>query len=179
MLKSSVAYPCKVQERCLVFLFKKYIAKLPDTCMDGGFYLQSRSSKQIKSGKGWYKDRAVGENTLGTVVKRVTGDAELQGFYTNHSLRASCATTLYNDPCNLPEQVIAERTGHRSLAIRSYKHTKNSLKRKVSDILTDYSAGVSDEILDSKSTKDHEVIDITGENLVQKVKLDICVSVKK
>ena len=62
---------------------------------------------------------------------------EFQAFSTNHSLRHTAATLLHNDDSNLSEQVIAERTGHRSPAIRRYKHTKSNLKRKVSSILTD------------------------------------------
>ena len=68
----------------------------------------------------------------------------MQGFFTNHSLRSSCVTVLHNDPQNIPEQVIAERTGHHSLAIRSYKRTQPKLKRNVSDILTNCSAGIVD-----------------------------------
>ena len=47
---------------------------------------------------------------------------------------------LYNDPQNIPKQAIAECTGHRSLAIRSYMRTQKHVKRKVSDILTDCGA---------------------------------------
>ena len=95
--KSSVAYSCKVKDRCLVYLYEKYAAMLLDTCMDTAFYLQSRSQKQIQMGKGWYKDKAIGENTLSKVVRRVTNATELEGFFTNHSLKALCATTLHND----------------------------------------------------------------------------------
>ena len=74
------------------------------------------------------------------LLKRVTGEAKIKGFFTNHSLRSSCAMVLYNDPQNIPKQAIAECTGHRSLAIRSYMRTQKHVKRKVSDILTDCGA---------------------------------------
>ena len=88
-------------------------------------------------------------------------------------MRASCATVLYNDKSNIPEQAIAERTGHRSLAIRSYKRTKDTLKRKVSDILTDYSAGVGSEV-SSECKKSGSV-----EPVKHNVKVEICLSMKE
>ena len=101
-------------------------------------YLQCNSMKQVVlQGKDWYKDKAIGINTISSTVKRLVFSVGLQGYYTNHSLRHTCASFLYNDTENVPEQVIAEQTGHRSLAIRNYKHTKQDLKRKVRKILTD------------------------------------------
>ena len=61
----------------------------------------------------------------------------IEGYFTNHSLRHMCASLLFNDEEYIPEQVIAEQTGHHSLAIRKYKHMKPELKCKVSNILTD------------------------------------------
>ena len=43
---------------------------------------------------------------------------------------------LLHNEGDIPAQAIAEVTGHRSLAIRRYKHTKAGLKRKVSGVLT-------------------------------------------
>ena len=108
----------------------------------------------------------------------------MEGFFTNHSLRSSCATILYNDPANIPEQAIAERTGHRSLAIRSYKRTQHELKRKVSDILTGYAGGYCEESEENKAPKldvDSNLSTGSVKDLVttQNVKLDICVSLKK
>ena len=45
----------------------------------------------------------------------------MSGFYSNHSLRSTCATKLYQK--NVDEHLIQEQTGHISLAIRSYKRT--------------------------------------------------------
>ena len=55
-------------------------------------------------------------------------------YYTNHSLRRSCATRLYDG--GVPEQLIQETTGHRSSdGVRAYKCTSSALKREASEIL--------------------------------------------
>ena len=186
--KSAVAYPCQIPSRCIVELFKKYTAMLPEGGKCSAFYLKVNSKKNVKKGGSQFKDFPVGEHTLSNVVKKVTGKGNFSGFFTNHSLRSSCATVLYNDPCNLPEQVIAERTGHRSLAIRSYKRTRKNLKRKVSDILTDYSAGIDNEEnvkVDDKvqlTPMKHEVLKAARQEIeakVHNVKVDICLSLKE
>ena len=51
----------------------------------------------------------------------MTEKAGIPGFFSNHSLRSTCATSLYH--ANIGEQVIQEITRHRSLAVRSYKRT--------------------------------------------------------
>ena len=47
-------------------------------------------------------------------------EAEISGNKTNHSLRATAATEMFRR--GVPEKLIQERTGHRSLeALRSYE----------------------------------------------------------
>ena len=72
-------------------------------------------------------------NTLHEVVKNVCSKAKLPGFYTNHSLHSTSATTMYRD--DIDEQIIQEITGHRSLAVRSYKHTSDYQKRVASNVI--------------------------------------------
>jgi hypothetical protein len=59
--------------------------------------------------------------------------AGFKGHFTNHSLRATAATRLYD--AGVDEQLIAEKTGHRSSAVRSYKRTQNAQLVKCSDII--------------------------------------------
>ena len=60
--------------------------------------------------------------------------AGITGFRTNHSLRSTTATRLYQ--AGVDEQLIMETTGCRSLeGVRSYKRTSVSQKEKISDIL--------------------------------------------
>ena len=55
---------------------------------------------------------------------------------TNHSLRATGASTLFE--ANVPEKVIQEHTGHRSVkALRLYERTTNKQHEDVCKILMD------------------------------------------
>ena len=47
------------------------------------------------------------------MMKEMCKEAELDGSFTNHSLRAYGATKMYQ--AKVPEKLIQERTGHRSL----------------------------------------------------------------
>ena len=53
---------------------------------------------------------------------------------TNHSLRATGATTLFQS--KVPEKIIQKTTGHRSLeALRKYKHTSTEQHQAVSKVM--------------------------------------------
>ena len=55
-------------------------------------------------------------------------------YRTNHSLRLTSVTRLYQS--GVDEQLVMERTGHRSLdRVRSYKRTSDSQREALSDIL--------------------------------------------
>lgn len=66
-------------------------------------------------------------------MARLCKEAGFVGRYTNHSLRATAATRLF--VAGVDEQLIAEKTGHRSTAIRGYKRTSEAQQREVSDIV--------------------------------------------
>ncbi|CAC5407040.1 unnamed protein product [Mytilus coruscus] len=66
-------------------------------------------------------------------VKRLCTSIGLTGNRTNHSLRASAATRLYN--AGIEEQRVAETTGHRSNAVRVYKRTSADQQIEASNIL--------------------------------------------
>ena len=58
----------------------------------------------------------------------------INGFKTNHLLRASAATRLFNE--GVDEQLIMERTGHHSIdGVRNYKRTSNDQLIAISDVL--------------------------------------------
>ena len=76
----------------------------------------------------------MGHNKLTSVVKTLCEAVGIDGHMTNHSLRATCATRLYNN--NVAEQVIMERTGHRSTkGVRVYKRTNDVLVQDASVII--------------------------------------------
>ena len=71
---------------------------------NAAFYLKPRTKFTPGS---WYSDRPVGSNTLRNVIKELAKKAGLPGFYSNHSLRSTCATTLYQNAVD--EQLIQEK----------------------------------------------------------------------
>ena len=84
---------------------------------DSAFYLTP-----LKKAKGdlWYSCVPVGHNTLRTTMSRVCSLAGIDGFKTNHSLRVTAATRLFQ--AGVDEQLIMKRTGHCSIdGVRTYK----------------------------------------------------------
>ncbi len=82
----------------------------------------------------WFSNKPIGYNKLDGTVARLCKNAGIPGYRTNHSLRAITAIRLYQ--AAVDEQLIMERTGHRSLdGVRSYKRTSNVQQEKLSSIL--------------------------------------------
>ena len=118
--------------RCFVCLHKPYNSKCPPNRPAGAFYL-----KPLKNTTGayWYGAQPIGHQKLNSTVARMCKAAGIQGFKTNHSLRATAATRLYQ--AGVDEQIIMETTGHKSTdGVRCYKRTSAQQRESVSDILS-------------------------------------------
>ncbi len=73
--------------------------------------------------------------TLSGTVSRLCDGAGLTGHFTNHSLRATAATRMFD--AGIEEQLIMHRTGHSSAGgVRSYKRITENLKEFTSTILS-------------------------------------------
>lgn len=121
---------CK--SRCFVMLFKKYVSLCPETTSSSAFYLQPLSKPTATQ---WYSAKPLGHNTLSKAISKICKLAGMSGFKTNHSLRVTAATRLYQS--GVDEQLIMEKTGHRSLeGVRSYKRTSDEQRESISDILS-------------------------------------------
>ena len=117
-------------ERCHVFLLDKYLSHLPEKAkQDNTFYVRPLDKAQ---GMVWYSSVPIGRNKLSGMVQQMCKDAGVPGHKTNHSLRATRAMELYT--AGVPEKIIQERTGHRSL--RMYEKTSNCQQTAVSKILS-------------------------------------------
>ena len=82
----------------------------------------------------WFSSVPVGRNELNKMVQKMCADAGISGKKTNHSLRATGAWQLFQ--ANVPEKVIQERTGHRSLeALRLYEKTTTEQHQAVAQVL--------------------------------------------
>ena len=124
-------YPISNQERCPVGVITKYLSLLPKDRKCKAMYLQPKKKFDSES---WYLDKPVGVHTLRKVVKTICEKGKIDGYFTNHSLRSSSATRMYRG--GLDEQLIQEITGHRSLAVRSYKRTSDDQRRRASQIVS-------------------------------------------
>ena len=118
-------------ERCFVRLFKQYVVLCPETKPANAFYMQPAANPSEKC---WFSNRPIGHSALSKTVARLCKEAGIPGYKTNHSLRATAATRLYQS--GVDEQLVMERTGHRSLeGVRSYKRTSDIQREALSDIL--------------------------------------------
>ena len=80
-------------DHCVVRLYKLYNEKCPPNHPSDPFYLKPVPNPV--DGEYWYYPHAVGHNMLGQTVKRLCEKAGIQGHFTNHSLRATAATHLF------------------------------------------------------------------------------------
>ena len=129
-------------ERCHVKILDQYFNSLPPNARDNDvFYLQPLSDVPKTPSAPWYKSTPIGKNTLSKMMKNMCEKAEISGGYTNHSLRAYGATTLFQ--AQVPEKLIQQRTGHRSLdALRQYERTSPAQLLDVSNVMS----GTSDAV---------------------------------
>ena len=118
-------------ERCFVRLFKRYRQLCTAGAPPHAFYLQPLRSPTETC---WFSNQPLGHNTLGKTVARLCSSAGIQGYKTNHSLRATSTSRLYQSGAE--EQQVMERTGHRSVeGVRSCKRTSEKQRQALSDIL--------------------------------------------
>ena len=127
-------YPISDVSRCPVRIIMLYLSKLPKGGTCTAFYQQPQKKFMPNS---WYQNRPTGQNKLRDCIKDMCSKAGFSGFFTNHSLRSTSATKMYRS--DIDEQLIMEITGHRSLAVRSYKRTSDIQRKKASNCLFDSS----------------------------------------
>ena len=117
--------------RCIVRLYENYMALRPDNAPSSTFYLQPFKRPRPNC---WYRSRAAGHNHLSQTLKQLCGTAGITRHFTNHSLRRTCATRLYQQGAD--EQLIMSITGHRSKdGVRTYKEISGEQQKKVSEMI--------------------------------------------
>ena len=85
--------------------------------------------------KPWYSAVPIGWNKLDRMVKDIFAEANISGK-TNHSLRATGATRMYNH--GIPEKTIQVRTGHKSIdGLRVYERPGLEQHREACEALAD------------------------------------------
>ena len=120
-------FPSANPKRCPVKLYGKFIGLLPNSKSCGKLYLRPKAKMLPNL---WYCDQPYGKNKIGSTVKTICQMANLEGKFTNHSLRATSATRMFVK--DVPEQVIKDITGHRSDCVHVYKRTGSELLENAS-----------------------------------------------
>ena len=111
-------------QRCIVMLYKLYNSRCPLNRPADAFYLKPLLKPTEDC---WYQATPKGHNVLGGTVCRQCMIAGLQGHYTNHSLRTTAATRLFE--AGIDEQLIMQHTGHSNTSgVRTYKRIRNTLR---------------------------------------------------
>ncbi|XP_069136669.1 uncharacterized protein [Argopecten irradians] len=75
----------------------------------------------------------IGVYKLNSIMKNMCKNAEFERNFSNHSGKRTCATSLYH--AGFDEQMIMERTGHRSTAVRAYKRPSEHQQVEISRTL--------------------------------------------
>ena len=118
--------------RCLVRLFQKYTVLCPSCHPNDALYLTPLKNPMESC---WYSHVPIGHNKLADTVPHLMRDAGIPGYFTNHSLRATATTRMYD--AQLDQASIMQRTGQRSVqGVRTYKRTTQKLAELTSTILS-------------------------------------------
>ena len=129
--KEVFVYEASDIRRCPVRLFRKYIGLLPEPKSCRKLYMRPKVKFTPSV---WFNDQPYGNNKVFTTVKEICAKGGFEGKFTNHSLRASSASRLYQN--DVPEQMIKEITGHRSDCVRTYKRTSDEIRESASKKLS-------------------------------------------
>ena len=101
--------PCKYAKsiRYLLKLVLKYSALSPREHPNGALYLTPLKNPKRDC---WYSHVPTGHNELSETIPRLMRDAGIPGYLTNHSLRATATTRMYD--AQLEEVSIMQGIGH-------------------------------------------------------------------
>ena len=125
-------YPSSNINRCPVRLFSKYISLCPSGYVKkANLYLQSLKNPHPKQ---WYSREVVGLNKIKEVVKELLSSAKIDGYFTNHSLRRTEGTCLFQ--AGIYRKLVKEVTGHRSDAVDAYQLTSDEQREQISRVIS-------------------------------------------
>ena len=78
------------------------------------------------------------------MVKNICSKGNIGGYHTNHSLRATATTHLFD--ADIDEQLITEVTCHRSLAVHNYKCVSDTKRQNINDVIQGTSSDKAESV---------------------------------
>ena len=114
-------------QRDIVRLYQKYVSLCPPEPKSDALYKYGICESKHRPCQ-WFSDKPLGINAISKCVPNLMTQAGKSGNYTNHSLRVTAATRMFEN--GIEEQLVKEKTGHKSDAICAYKRTSDSLMAK-------------------------------------------------
>ncbi len=120
---------------CIVHIFEKYMGLHPNAHPKyrQDLYLRPLSRVPDNPRMPWFSCQPMGIHSIQSVLSGICAWGGLKGKHTNHTLKATAATRLYEK--GVEEQLIQERLGNSSEAVRSYKRTSTQQNVEISKIL--------------------------------------------
>ena len=146
--------------RCLVHLVDKYISLCPPFYKKPNFYLQSLTKTNPAQ---WFAEQVVGINVIKKVVKNILGRANIEGYFTNHSLRHTGGSRLFQ--AGVDHKIVKEEMGHASDAIDGYQITSDIQKEECSKVLGEHSINKVKKVQEEALECENDVV-VEEENIV-------------
>ena len=133
--KCAAMFDCPESADCPVWHFKKYMSKLHKDL--DAFYQRPLETWEADS-EVWYAKVPLGKNKLAAFMAKISEAAKLEEIYTNHCLRATCATAL--DRAGFKPHEIITVTGHKHVqSLQPYIGVPTMTKRlELSSALLQY-----------------------------------------
>ena len=126
-------YPSKDSSRCPVHLVDKYISLCPQVTPKTkkyNFYLRALDRTNPAQ---WFGEQVLGRNSIVKVVGKLLKSANLNGYFTNHSLRRTGTTRLFH--AGIDRKLVKEFTGHSSDAVDHYQITSDLQRKAMSEVV--------------------------------------------
>ena len=108
----------------------------------------------------WYTKQCFGVNNLKKILPSISAVSMCSTNYTNHSLRATSVNRMF--AASVPEKLIAETSGHRSLkALRSYERTNPNMQMAIDVVIANskqqFAVPQSETVPDETSTTEKQL----------------------
>ena len=124
----------------------------------------------------WYTEQVLGVNSIRKVVKNLLSSGDIDGYFTNHSLRWSGCTRLFQ--AGIERKIVKEISGHRSDVIDRYQLTSDDQWKKVNEILAcnnvevDMDSGEKKEVVEGEPVIEKKLRSPSNVQLLSSVSID-------